>query len=121
MAMAQKRLLTFSTYEMFNVPMFAQSSDHTLLDGTTAGATNWYAHFVMASKAIQFVHVIRSEARTTLYFACSGVQFDIAWGTIEMIAVIDFATETQWIFVDDATDEWAKEIRYIFMISTIKF
>lgn len=90
-------------HEMLNVPILAECSDHTLFNWTTAGAANGNAHFVMATQTIQFVHIVGRKSRTTFNFTRSRIQFNVARRTIKVIAVIDFATETQRLVVDDAT------------------
>lgn len=93
-AMPQEWLLAFGTHKVLNMPIFAQCSDDSLLDRTTACATNGNAHLIVTSQAIQFVHVIGCETWTTLDFTSGRIQLHIASGTIEMIPVIDFTAET---------------------------
>lgn len=90
---------------MLDVPIFTQCGDHTFFDRTTACTANGNAHFVMATQAIQFIHIVDRKSRATFDFTCRRIQFNIACGAIEVITVIDFTAETQWLIIDDATDD----------------
>lgn len=92
--MPQKRFLAFCANEMLDMPILAQSGDHTLFNRPTAGAANGNAHFIVASQAIQFVHVVGRESWTTFDFTRRRIQFNVACGAVEMVSVINFAAET---------------------------
>lgn len=85
--------------------MFAQRRYYTLLDRSPASTTNRNAHFVVASQTIQFVHIVCHKAGTRFHFTRSRVQFDVARGALEVVAMIDFATEAQRFTIDDATEK----------------
>ena len=53
--MTHERLLTFSTNKVFYMPVLAKSSNDSLFDGSLACKTNWYSHFVMATKTVEFI------------------------------------------------------------------
>lgn len=92
--MPQKWFLAFGAHEMLDVPIFAQSGDHTLFNRTAAGSANGNAHFIVASQAIQFVHVVGRESWTTFDFTCRRIQFNVACGAVEVISVVNLAAET---------------------------
>lgn len=83
--------------------MFSQSGDNTLLDWSTTRPTNRNAHLVMTTKTIQFVHVIGSETWPAAHFTRITIQLNTARSTIEMVRMVDFATEFQWLIVNNAT------------------
>lgn len=53
MPSSQKWFLAFGAYEMFDVPILAQSSHHAFLDWTTASTANRDAHLVVATKTVE--------------------------------------------------------------------
>lgn len=90
--MAHEWLLAFSANEMLYMPVFSQRRYNPLLDGPTAGSTNWNAHLIMASEAIQ---VALNLAR----FRC---QLNAAGRTVEMVCVVRFVAPLQWLVVDNS-------------------
>lgn len=53
-AVPQKRLFTFGTNKMLNVPLLSQRIDHASFDRPATGPTDWDAHLVVAGQAIEF-------------------------------------------------------------------
>lgn len=85
------------------VPMFPQSGDNTLLNWASTCATNWYTHTVMATQAVQLVHIVGGITGAVLDFSGRRIQFNPTRGTIEMVPMINFTTETQRILINHAT------------------
>lgn len=108
MSMAQKWFFTLGAHKMLDVPVFSECSNNTLFDRTTTSAADGNAHFIMATQTVQFIHVIGCKAWTTLHFTSRRIQFTIARCAIEMVAVVDFTTETKWRAIDNTA---AREIR----------
>lgn len=119
--MAQKWLLTLGAHEMLDVPVLAQRRHHTLLDRPTACTANRYAHFVVAPQAIQFVNVVGRKTRTTFDFASRRIELGIARRTVEVVAVVDFVTESQWSAVDNTATKIVQLEKRGFCLSGLTF
>jgi len=102
MAMSQKRLLTLGADKVLNMPMFPEGSYNSLLDRSTTSSTDRDAHLVMAAQAVELVHVIGCEARTALDFTGVRVEFNTTRSTVEVVRVVDLASETQRLLIDHA-------------------
>lgn len=100
MAMTMEWLLTFGTYEVLNMPMLSKGSDNSLLDRTSASTANGYTHLVMTTKTEKIIHIIGSISRAMFDFSSRMIEFHAAGGTCEVVAMIHFATVTQWFAVD---------------------
>lgn len=88
---AQERLFTLSAYEVLDVPVLAQCSDHTLLNGPSASTANGDAHLVMTAEAVQ----------VPFYFTCLCSQLHTASGAVEMVWVVGFTAELQRHVIND--------------------
>lgn len=66
----QEWFFAFGTHKMLNMPMLAQGSNNTFLDGTSARTTNGDAHAIMAAQTVQLVHIIRSITGTIFNLPC---------------------------------------------------
>ena len=81
MLVAEEGLLTFGTDKVFDVPLFAEGSDHSFLDWSSAGAADGNAHLVVASQAIQFA----------FHFARTRRQLNAARLAVEVVRVVGLA------------------------------
>lgn len=100
--MTQERFFAFSAHEMLDVPVLAQSSDDSLFNWPTTSAANRDSHSIVASQAVQLVHVVSSKPGAAFDLASCRVQLDAAARAVEVIAVIDFASEAQRRAVDES-------------------
>lgn len=85
-----------------NVPVFSESCNDAFFDGAAARAANRNTHFVVASQAIQLVHIVGGETGTAAHLARTRIQFNAAGRAIEMVRMINFAAKLQRLIVDDA-------------------
>lgn len=102
MAMSQERFLAFSANKVLYMPMFAESSDNTFLNRSTASSTNGNAHLVMTTQAIEFIHFVGSQAFTTLDFPGVRRQFHLTGGAVKVIWVIHLTSEPQRFVVNNS-------------------
>lgn len=78
---AEEGLLALGAHKVLHMPLLAQRSDHSLLDWSSAGATDGDAHFVVAAQAVQLA----------LDLASAGRQLDAARLAVEVIRVVGLA------------------------------
>lgn len=68
-------LLALGTNKMFHMPGLTQCMYDSLLNGTSASTTDWYSHFIMASKAVQL----------TIHFSSISIQLNTARVTVKVV------------------------------------
>lgn len=102
MTMTQERLLALSTHKVLNVPMFAQGSNNSFFDGSTTSAADRNSHAIMTTQTVELVHVVSGKASATFDFTRRRVQLNTTAGAVEVIAVINFTTESQWSAIDES-------------------
>lgn len=81
--MPKEGLLALGAHKVLDVPLFAEGGHHTLLDRATTRSADWYAHLVVAAKAVQLTFDLasaRGELNATLF-------------AIEVIRVVGFALQ----------------------------
>lgn len=82
---AEEGLLALGAHKVLHMPLLAQRSDHSLLDWSSAGATDGDAHFVVAAQAVQLA----------LDLASAGRQLDAARLAVEVIRVVGLALKLE--------------------------
>lgn len=101
-AMAMEWLFTFGTHKVLNMPMFSKGSNNPLFNWTTASATNRDAHFIMATKAEEVVHIIGSISWAVLDLPSGMIELNTARGASEVVSVVYLAPVTQWLTVNNS-------------------
>lgn len=102
MPMTQKWFFAFGTDKMLDVPVLAQSSDDSLFNRPTTSSADRDSHSIVATQAVKLVHVVSSKPGAAFDLASCRVQLDAATRAVEVIAVIDFASEAQRRAVDES-------------------
>lgn len=100
MTVPMERFLTLGAHEMLHMPMLSKCCDNSLLNRTTTGTTYRNAHLVMATQAVQIVHIIGSISWAMFDFASSMIKFHPTGGTSKVVTMIHFSTEAQWLSID---------------------
>lgn len=100
MAVTKERFLAFGTSEMLHMPVFTESGNHSFFDGTTASPADRYPHLVVATQAVQLIHVILGITRTVPNLPSVTVKFDAASSTIEVVRVVHLPAELQRLVID---------------------
>lgn len=81
MPMSQEWFFTFGANKMFNVPIFAESSNDSLFDGTMTSTTNGNTHLVVTSKTVEF----------SLQFSGFRIEFYSTSIAVEMVRMVWFS------------------------------
>jgi len=102
MPVSKEWFLTLSTYEVFHMPMFAQSCDHSLLYRPPACPTYGDAHLVVAAQTVQLVQLVGGVAGTSTDFPGTRSQLTPTSCTVEVVGVVHFSPKPQWLPVDRA-------------------
>ena len=89
--------LALGTHKMLDMPMFAQCSDHSLLNWSPACATYWYSHLVMAPETVKFIEFLSSVARSGLHLSGAAGQLNAAARAVEMVGMIHLTSELEWL------------------------
>jgi len=100
MTMSQEGFLAFGTNEVLDMEMLSKGGNDSLFNGSSTSSTNRNPHSIVTAQAVKLIHVVRSKSGATFDLASCRVQLDAAAGAIEMISMVDFATETQWRTID---------------------
>lgn len=93
MSVTQEWFLTLSTHKVLHMPMFAQSSHHSLLYGPPAGPTDGNAHLVMTPQAVELVEFIGGVSRPGPHLprGCSELLLTASAG--EVVGVVHLPSE----------------------------
>lgn len=78
MLVPEEGLLALGTDKVLDMPLLAESSDHSLLDGSSASSTDGNAHLVVAPQTVQLA----------LYLTSTRRQLDAARLAVEVVRVV---------------------------------
>lgn len=102
MPVSQERFFTLCTNKVFYMPMLAQSSNHTLLYWPPARPADRDAHFVVTSETVELVQLVGRVAGPGADLARAARQLFAASCAVEVVRMVDLATEPERLPVDGA-------------------
>jgi len=100
MPVAKEGFLALGADKVFHTPVFAQSRDHSVLDGPPAGSADGDPHLVMAAETVELVEFLGSVPRPGPHLPGRAGQLDAASGAVEVVGMVDLATESQRLLVN---------------------